>query len=411
MSEKQVRADVEKALRQRVDDRVWQLLVFSGDVRDADHLGNIDELVKLVRQFSRAPRRSHRSGTFQLPTVAAGSARLRGRALALSQLIADEAAQDPLVIDYRLRHLGGRVLAFAAAQALMDSPAACRVPATVLTAHRVALIGHTSRIVRTKQVGCDWCWADDRAWVDYEIDVAGTTTQVTAIDAPSHRRLLAYQSAGRPRLVAGVGNGSPLEELLDLANALAGAYRWRSSEAAAVVLEGSVPFVPPIEVTRSFHVAPSGRTQATITLAVDPSVPAAAVARAYGDAQDLTLWKPPKATDARTMAALAFVTERRRDQPDLSGSDLMSSFNRFWVAEAEGEVETFDSTRVFQQAVGRGARNVRGLVKLPPQAHALLRSSVETGARGRKHVGFSVPHGSPRPGGPRNVQPINEHLD
>lgn len=326
-------------------------------------------------------------------------------------MIANEAARDPLVADYRLRHLGGRVLAFADAQALMDSPAACRVPATVLTADGVPLIGHSSRIVRTKRVGCDWCWPDDRAWVDYEIDVAGTKTQVTAIDAPSQRRLLAYQSAGRPKLIAGVGNESPLDELLDLANAVAGAYGWRSSEAAAFVLEGSVPFVPPIEVTRSFHVAPSGLTQATIALAVDPSVPAAEVAHAYGDAQALSLRKDAKATNARTMAAVAFVTQRQRDQPETSWLDLMSSFNHSWAAEAKGEVKTFRTASAFQQAVGRGTANLLGMVRLAPEDAALLQPRAAAGANGAKQGRLTVLRGSSRASGSTGVHSVRSRTD
>jgi hypothetical protein len=405
------RLEVEKKLGYALEDEDWDYLEYAEYVADAIDSGSRDALLARARQLSAGRSRAARSGRVQLPPTAAGDARVTARARVRSQLIANEAAQDLLVIDYRLRHLGGCVIEFVDAQTLLDSPAACLVPADVLALHGVSLLGHSSRIFRTKHVGCDWCWPDDRAWVDYEIDVAGTTTQVTAIDAQSQRRLLAYQSAGRPKLVAGVGNGSPLDELLDLANAVAGAYGWRSSEAAAFVLEGSVPFVPPIEVTRSFHVAPSGRTQATVTLAVDPSVPAAEVARAYGDAQDLSLRKDPKATNARTMAAVAFVAQRQRDQPDSSWPDLMSSFNDTWVKQSEGEVGTFRTVSAFQQAVGRGITNLLGMVRLPPEAGALLQPHAAAGANGAKRARLTVLRGSSRASGSTGAQRVRSRTD
>ena len=247
------------------------------------------------------------------------------------------------------------------------------MPADVLRLRGVALLGHTSRIIGTERLDCVWCRREDRGWVEYEIEDRRTKTSITVIDVPLRRRVLVYQSDGRPELGAAVGNESPLDELLSRADALAGAYRWRSSEAAAFILEGCVPFVRPIEATTRFHVAPTGRRQATITLAVDPAVPAAEVARAFSAAQLLALRKPPRATDARTMAAVAYVAEQRRDRPGVSWRDLMSGFNASWTVEAGVErPDHFTNPSPFHQAVGRGKNNLRGLVKLPRQVELAL---------------------------------------
>ncbi len=367
-----LRAHVEKKLGHPLDDADWDYLDHAGFVRDATLTGQIDGIVGRARQVSAGRRQTVRPGTVQLPSVMAGGASVTARARALSQLVADEAAADPLVVDYRTRYLGGRTTSFPEAEVLLRSPAACRVPADLLRLHGVALLGHTSRIVRTELLDCASCQMEDRGWVEYEIEDGGVTRSVTVIDVPLRRRVLVYQSEGRPELGAAVGNESPLDELLSRADALAGAYRWRSSEAAAFILEGSVPFVRPVEATTMFHVAPTGRMQATVTLAVDPAVSAAEVARAYSAAQLLALRKPPRATDARTMAAVRYVAERRRDQPGVSWRDLTLGFNAFWAEHADGRPASFPSVSSFIQAVGRGKTSLRGLVKPSWQLEHLL---------------------------------------
>ena len=376
MYERELRAYVEQRLRHPLDDRYWNYFKFAGLVGDATatvHSDELDALVEHARQLSRGGPPPVPRGSVQLPPVTAGGSSVTARARALSQLVADEAAADPLVVDYRDRYLGGRTIAFADVEALVGSPAARLVPADVLWSHGVALLGHTSRIIRKERLDCVWCGREDRGWVEYEIEEGGIRRSITVIDVPSRHRLLVYESDGQPELGAAVGNESPLDELLSRADALAGAYRWRSSEAAAFILEGSVPFVRPVEVTTMFHVAPTGRRQATITLAVDPAVSATEVARAYSAAQLLALRKPPRATDARTMAAITYVTKERRSQPGVSWRDLMSGFNAFWADHADGEApEPFTNPSSFQQAVGRGKTNLGGLVKVSRQIELSL---------------------------------------
>lgn len=368
-----LRADVERKLGKQLDDDDWDYLVHGGYVRDATLTGRLDGLLRRARQLPSARRPRVRAGTVQLPPVTAGGASVTARARALSHLVADEAAADRLVVDYRARYLRGHTITFADVQALVQSPAACLVPAVVMGLRGVPLLGHTSRIVGTERLDCVWCRREDRGWVEFEIEDGDATTSITVIDVPSRHRLLVYQAEGGLELGAVVGNESPLDELLSRADALAGAYRWRSSEAAAFILEGSVPFVRPVEATTMFHVAPTGRRQATITLAVDPAVSAAEVARAYSAAQLLALRKRPKATDARTMAAVGYVAEQRRHQPGLSWRDLMSGFNAVWGEHADGgRPKRFPSPSSFQQAVGRGKNNLQGLVKLPRQVDAAL---------------------------------------
>ncbi len=378
MAEKELRADVEKRLGRPLDDRHWNYLKFAGLVSDAEATGQSRELGALVmhaRQLSKGRRPPTPPRPVQLPPVTAGGASVTARARALSQLVADEAAADRLVVDYRDRYLGGRTIAFTDVVDLLQSPAACLVPADVLRLRGVALLGHTSRIVRTELLDCASCQMEDRGWVEYAIEDRSITRSVNVIDVPLRRRVLVYQSEGRPQLGAAVGNESPLDELLSRADALAGAYRWRSSEAAAFILEGSVPFVRPVEATTMFHVAPTGRMQATITLAVDPAVSAAEVARAYSAAQLLALRKPPRATDTRTMAAVSYVAERTRDQPAVSWRNLTSGFNAFWAEHADGgRRDRFSSVSSFNQAVGRGKTSLRGLVKPSRQLEHLLSS-------------------------------------
>jgi len=376
MFEEKLRADVEKRLGHPLEDRYWNYLTFAGLVSDAEatrRSNEVDALVRHARQLSTGRRVPAPLGPVQLPPVTSGGASVTARARALSQLVADEASADPLVVDYRGRYLGGRSISFADVEDLLQSPAACLVPSDVLRLRGVALLGHTSRIIGMERLDCVWCQEEDRGWVEFEIEDRSTRRSITVIDVPLRRRVLVYQSDGRPELGAAVGNESPLDELLSRADALAGAYRWRSSEAAAFILEGSIPFVRPVEATTMFHVAPTGRRQATITLAVDPAVSAAEVARAYTEAQRLALRTDPKATDARTMAAVGYVAERRRDQPRASWSNLMSGFNAFWAERSDGgRPEPFTNPSSFHQAVGRGKNNLRGLVKLPWQVEAAI---------------------------------------
>lgn len=341
-------------------DSVWADLADLGFVKDAELTGDSTELIRWARKLSAGRGPAPRSGRHDLPPVAAGGTSVVTRARALSELVADEAAGDPSVARYRRRFLGGHPIAFAAVERLLASPAAGLVPAVAWAGARVPLIAYDSRIVRETRAGCRGRWPDcNRVRIEFEVRSADDEWLAVTEDSPSRRRFLSYQSGDRPELVVAVANDSPLEHLLNLAEALGAEYRWRTSEAAAYVLEGIVPSVRPIEVATSFHVAPGGLRQATVTITVDPTVPAADVARAYRDAQGTLLPTRPRVPGKRTMAAVTFVSQRRRENPATSWRELMLAFNRH-------HAPTFRSVPAFIQAVQRGRLALGRGVKLTP---------------------------------------------
>jgi hypothetical protein len=354
-----VREKVEAKLRHPVRNNVWIALDKLGLVRDAETTGDLTEVIRFARLLATDRTGKPRTGRHDLPPVEAGGTIIVSRARAFSELLVEDAAEDARVASYRRRFIGGQPITFAAVERLLASPAACLVPVWIFEGAKIPLLGHDSQIVGEQRAGCGGAWPDCyRFRIDFAVRFAGEETVLAVEDSPSRRRFLVYQSSGRQELVAAVANESPLAHLLDLAEALGGEYRWRASEAAAYILEGTVPSVHMLEVATSFHVAPSLRGQATISLAVDPTVPVGEVARAYRQAQLALLPSPARVPDERTMAAVAFVSQRRRENPTVLWRELMEEFNR-------DTPKPFLTVSAFIQTVNRGREELRPVVTLP----------------------------------------------
>ena len=354
-----VRQQVQDKLGRTVPDDVWSRLEQDGRVEDADVTGEITGLVWWAAHLRLERIRRPRSGRHDLPPVVAGSTAVASRSRASAELLAEDAAKDGRVASYRRRFIGGQPITFAAVERLLASPAACLVPAWMFEGAKIPLLGHDSQIVGEQRAGCGGAWPDCyRFRIEFAVRFAGAETVLAVEDSPSRRRVLVYQSSDRQKLEAAVANESPLAHLLDLAEALGGEYRWRASEAAAYILEGIVPSVRMLEVATSFHVAPSLRGQATINLAVDPTVPVGEVARAYRQAQLALLPSPARVPNERTMAAIAFVSQRRREDPTVPWRELMEEFNR-------DTPKPFLAVSAFIQTVNRGREELRPEVTLP----------------------------------------------
>jgi hypothetical protein len=353
------RQQVEAKLRHPVRDNVWSVLDELGLVSEAEDSDDLTELIRFARQLTTGRTGKPRIGRHDLPPVEAGGTVIVSRARAFSELLVEDAAKDGRVASYRRRFIGGQSIAFAAVERLLASPAACLVPAGMFELAKIPLLGHDSQIVGEQRAGCGGAWPDCyRFRIEFAVRFAGAETILTVEDSPSRRRFLVYQSSDRQELVAAVANESPLAHLLDLAESLGGEYRWRASEAAAYVLEGIVPSVRLLEVATSFHVAPSLRGQATINLAVDPAVPMGEVARAYRQAQLAVLPSPARVPNERTMAAIVFVSQRRREEPTVPWRELMEAFNR-------DTRKPFLAVSAFIQTVNRGREELRPEVTLP----------------------------------------------
>jgi hypothetical protein len=100
----------------------------------------------------------------------------------------------------------------------------------------------------------------------------------------------------------------------------------------------------------------------------------AEVARAYRKAQLRVLPETGRARGERTVAAVAFVAERRRENPKATWIELMREFN-------DQSPKRFTRVHAFIQAVHRSQRTLLFDVTLPHSLENMLRAATRAGER------------------------------
>lgn len=312
--------DVRRALERRhgpIPDEIWELLLegetprMAVDNPDDFELAE-DDLLRLMRaaQIGHG-KRGHRQQAREprTETIPADE-----RLLALSEIMALEAARREDVQSFRRDVLAGRLLsveeipAWIKEQAAQDAKKGPRVPVKVAAAMPLdavqQLIGSTPNDVAATLLN------------------ALTSGAATVVDVALAARAIAYREPGKSIVQNHpVTFGGVLWRLKTLVDALTRRYPWREEQAVEWVLAGSIPLISRAQVTLA-----GGRAGPRIILELDPRLSRTEVARLYGRWRSRVFRGADKPIERKTRHLAVFGEEHR--ESGKTWRELMAIWNQ-----------------------------------------------------------------------------------
>jgi len=404
MTKDDLRAIVAERLgRERMSDFVWDILVYKGHVKDALDIGEGDsgevgiadlvEIARALRSYEELmegvqPRKEgsdepDKREVRGAPIVFEGGALELARARSLGVYLSLRGSLHPLVRRFREEVLGGRSLTDQEVRAFVESPANSRLSPERLKDEDVPIVGHSARFLDHGVVleGEDDRFVEfDYVYVDPPGDVlvALLPTSVYYDDLEKVRlptgreRTEAEESCGPGVVVSShthvpIYPGSVLDGLARVSSTLSQdlSAAWDRAQAAWFILTDET--VLPAVVS-GWYVSATGEhlTHGTVTLEVEPWVPAEIVRRCYRDLQAQVLGQKPRAPEERNIAIFEFVASelkasmvRMEDSTKLgkglSWSKLMMRWNK---ANASRSSWTYRHASKFRRDYRRGGRAV-----------------------------------------------------
>jgi hypothetical protein len=246
------------------------------------------------------------------------------RARATEEYIANVAASESLVYDFRQRFLGGGVITPNQGQRLVSSPAAAILPSSYFAASGPVRIPVDHNVVDCEltpyELGDDEDILDPYTSPSELYDGEGAFRPVRMFVDPPGKELTAKtrywqdlhvpDENGRSKAIL-VELSSLLGSLLAVCNSLLERrlYPWREHQAAWFVITGEPPTVPALVGGYRTSSNPA-ITEHTITMRVKPWVPAETVRRLYRRLQERVLEDRPRSLSERNLAVFRFVVEQ-----------------------------------------------------------------------------------------------------
>ena len=142
-------------------------------------------------------------------------------------------------------------------------------------------------------------------------------------------------------------DGKPLpgtedEELRQLAEKLARAFRWESRDAMLYVLSGRAPRINPFDVTATYRGYGRGSRRAVVALTLEPWISVEDVRRVYREVQHQILGKDNRRSADHNLRLLRFVEERTTPEGERqTWRKLMEAWNEEHPDHRYGDVERF----------------------------------------------------------------------
>jgi hypothetical protein len=152
--------------------------------------------------------------------------------------------------------------------------------------------------------------------------------------------------------------GSVLGNLRKLCKALTKAHPWDVDQATWFVLTGDAPLVRPIQAKINSSWMLGRRALTTISLNVQPWVPAETVENVYRQVQSRVLGGENKRIGDKSLRLLEFVTQRAEADGELpSGRALVEQWDQIWIHEKPQWCYGAD-TRTFWRDLRNAQRSV-----------------------------------------------------
>lgn len=303
----------------------WPEQVYIGDLDREDFLGLIRERMDFFRRMrdweqgrTPADRGGDEGVSYETFTLPLGDSETR-RTKALEEYIAKIAASERSVHEFRRLFLGGEVLSPKQARALIASSAAAYLPLHYFISSgriQVPVVDHdASHEMRPEE--------RDEQGLYTPVDVTVTPPGVRlTVQVRRQERLLVPGQDGRPQEII-VGTDSVLNELRKVSNRLPRSYPWEEHQVSWFVLTGETPEVPAAK--GRYHASRSSTaTFGTITLAIQPWVPAKLVRKFYRRLQQRVKPSDSRALSERNLAVFRFVIDQRQVRiPDHSARNAL----------------------------------------------------------------------------------------
>jgi hypothetical protein len=274
------------------------------------------------------------------------------RAEVFEECLAQIAARDPKVIEFRKSVLGGRLLKPGQALKLIRSPAAQALSLDSFKQLKIPVLSHDAKRIRDRKRYVDLEDPRRRSRAKLFVDPPGET--ITAWSPPeSEQRMVTLDFvnsngyADRCR----VFNGSLLGDLHELGVHLAERFSWQRAQATRFVLTGGEPpAVPPVTIRYKVEEVEDFR-HGQITLTVVPWMSATTVNKVYLDIQRRMLDSTRnRKLELKNLELLRFVMERE-DVANLSrprrrkkGQELVEEWNKMkpgWAYNKSQPTSTF----------------------------------------------------------------------
>jgi hypothetical protein len=233
------------------------------------------------------------------------------RAEVFEEYLAQIAASDPNVIEFRKAVLGGRsqLLKREEALKLIRSPAAQALSLALFQELRVPVLGHEAELRDQKFNVPEDPWRRHQATIF--VDPPGEAIPVWSRSESKQRMVMidfVNESSRADRFW--VFNGSLLAELHELGGQLAERFSWQRAQAAWFVLTGEPPAVPPVRIRYRVEEDEDFK-RGVVTLEVSTWVSAETVDAVYRDIQRRMLGDiNNRQLDTKTLELLRFVMKK-----------------------------------------------------------------------------------------------------
>jgi hypothetical protein len=345
-SDEDVRQLVEKQLRRKVSDGIWNYVKDKLYVEDFQKGGLLDDLLAEIKPLQElaAPVERRPTRAVEAPPLPADRTELELSEAtstyqqALSEVVVAVADLDLDVVAFRGQVLSDKLMAWDEVQAWIEAQQAVE--------------------------------GDPTAWVTFPMP-ADEDRPVTCGELRDRHgvdtRILKYVQPGENwQVQIGTVAGGTLERLRRLSEALATANAWTPAQATVFVLTGLTPTVSMIRWTEGGHNGRHGRWHAwaeRIVLTIDPAVPVDEVAESYRAARERYSKRRTQGEyrirrQSLRLTRLAGFVARRR--PAMKWEDL----RRAWNAQcAPDEVYTQGTNFRRDAALAQDRLLYRGLVK------------------------------------------------
>ncbi len=327
-SEQQVRKSVEKDLRRRLDDYVWQKLVEKSYVKQvlflppssSDFSASYEILKETAKNLQDAFDAGRQQGVDPVVT--------EDNKNPLSDLLphqvapyiwgtryAKEAANDPLVRRFREEYLSDGLLSWSEVDSWIKEYENREKDLPSDLATIVLPPGHV---------------INEKGQIEPPLSQEECESLTVRGDKAM---LLEYSIPGKNHVqISLVGAGGVLDRLRHISHSLAARYGWQEAQATVFVLTGAVPLVPPIKAWVNRKYVQWGgppRSGARIHLDVDVTVGGEAVRAAYIEARRQVLDKRHMKPSTTRVATLVYFVESR---PGMSWKDRWEEWNREYPA-------------------------------------------------------------------------------
>jgi hypothetical protein len=310
-----VRAELETILGFPLPEETWQFLIERSYINEIESgLNTIPGVAAEVRKLRRAfgqPVPEPDDATLMLDRKQNGLERdsLTQRLRAISLLLAHDAEQEPLVVDFRTSVLSGQLLRSDEVEDWIKQQAIADGKPTQLL----------NGVPLPPDVGCQWDRTAGGWVIDPPIPIDRQHPTLGRISV----ELLAYGVPEDPwQRVVKTTIGGVLEKLRQVSEYLAKQYGWQDAQATLFVLTGNIPAVSGIRAKTQFRPFP---VATRITLTIDPTLTPREVAKHYGNVRQKVLGKRYRSLTEKHIGLAMFSATRPEEE---TWAERMAAWNK-----------------------------------------------------------------------------------